>query len=164
MIDTAMATQHRPTKLGMRVKELRDSFGWSQYQLAVESKVSPATIHKIESGKTQSPGTSILESIAHSLGVGLDELLGNQTPTDLFGKGWKERAMRESAPNTPPEVSREFLALLDRLDASDRDAARAMLLGLAQEKQDGGVSGKRKSADYRIGRKSEDEYKAEGER
>lgn len=56
------------------VKQLRESRGWSQSQLAEEVGVSQTCISYIEAG-TKSPTIKILKKIAETLDVSIDSLI-----------------------------------------------------------------------------------------
>lgn len=57
------------------VKKLREGLGWSQNELARQSKVSQPYISELEDGKAQNPSMKTLGKIAGALGVTVSELL-----------------------------------------------------------------------------------------
>lgn len=73
--------------LGLNIKKQRDLKGWSLTKLKQESGVGYATLHDIESGKSQNLNSANLEKVAKALNVGTNELLGidvvEYTVTDL---------------------------------------------------------------------------------
>lgn len=72
--------------IGKRIRELRESQGYSQSKLAETINVSTSYISPIENGKKQA-SLEIYIAIANELGVTLDELLyGNliNNPTEYF--------------------------------------------------------------------------------
>jgi transcriptional regulator with XRE-family HTH domain len=63
-----------PTKtVGERIREVRQSRGWSQERLAVEAGIYSRTVQRIESGEDFTFGS--LTSIARALDVGPADLL-----------------------------------------------------------------------------------------
>lgn len=67
--------------LGRRLQEVRREKGLTQQDLCQKSGLSYSTLAKIERGAIKSPSVFTIRSIAESLHVGLDELLGLQTPS-----------------------------------------------------------------------------------
>lgn len=61
--------------MSIRIKEIRQSKGWSQNRLAKESGVSQSFIHALEAGE-KSPTTRTLAKLAKALSVSISELLG----------------------------------------------------------------------------------------
>ena len=61
-------------QLGMRIKFLRKSKGWSQEDLALEANVNKNYICDLENGR-RNPSLDILERIAKALNISLSELL-----------------------------------------------------------------------------------------
>ncbi len=114
------------------MKALRERRGWTQYQLAVASRLAPATIHKIETGKTVSPRVDALQSIAAALGVTTEELMRPemQTLNSLPENDWRRQEITDYAPNTPPDQARLLLETFDRLSGAQREAAILLLTGL----------------------------------
>lgn len=58
----------------MRIKELRETKGWSQTKLAKESGLSQSFIHAIEAGK-KSPTMRSLWKLSKALGVPISEII-----------------------------------------------------------------------------------------
>lgn len=73
--------------LGLNIKKAREQKGWTLNKLKQESGVGYATLHDIESGKSQSLNSSNLEKVAKALNVTTNDLLGitvvEHTVTDL---------------------------------------------------------------------------------
>jgi SOS-response transcriptional repressor LexA len=67
------------TKLGETISRIRIEKNFSQRQLAKQSGVSQASIHKIETGSTPNPGSITIKSIAKALGVSPEMLMGLAT-------------------------------------------------------------------------------------
>ena len=64
-----------------KVRELRQSRGWSQGTLAFYSGITVSQISLIESGK-RNPSAKSLVTLADALGVSIGELFGEETPKD----------------------------------------------------------------------------------
>jgi len=69
--------------LGKRLRDLRESRGWSQEELAEESDLDPTYIGGIERGR-RNPSLVSLAKLARALKVSLPELL--RVPIDLGDK------------------------------------------------------------------------------
>jgi HTH-type transcriptional regulator / antitoxin HipB len=86
----------RENALGVRLKELRESRGWTQAQLATRAKVERSTIQNVESGRVRRPNT--LPHIADALGVTVEDLTGESIvdPDSLDAlEGMLEAALAE---------------------------------------------------------------------
>jgi transcriptional regulator with XRE-family HTH domain len=82
-------------KLGERIKNIRQSLGWTQDKLAQESGLSKSFLSEIEHNKVSISGENLLK-IANSLNTSLDYLMkGSPQPSD---KGLKPVEI-------PPELS-----------------------------------------------------------
>lgn len=68
--------------IGHRVKELRETRGWSLGQLAAYSKVSTAYISRLEAGLVPRPSAMMLNRLAGALGVSLTYLLTGERPEE----------------------------------------------------------------------------------
>jgi len=66
--------------LGQRLQAARLRAGMTQQMLCQKADLSYSTLTKIERGAIKSPSIFTIQSIAETLGVGLDELLGGKTP------------------------------------------------------------------------------------
>jgi transcriptional regulator with XRE-family HTH domain len=62
--------------IGQRVQQRRQHLGWTQEDLARESKVPQATISRIEKGQRKNPGADVIRRLARALGVTADWLIG----------------------------------------------------------------------------------------
>lgn len=67
--------------LGRRLQEARQKAGLTQQQLCHQANLSFSTLTKIERGAIKSPSIFTVSAIAAALGVGLDELVGTQSPS-----------------------------------------------------------------------------------
>lgn len=65
--------------LGKRLQEARQRAGLTQQQLCATAGLSYSTLAKIERGAIKSPSIFTIQSIADTLGLSLDELLGHET-------------------------------------------------------------------------------------
>lgn len=110
-----------PIDIGRRIRALREARGWSQGQLGLRSGVLSSHISLIEQGKRR-PKYETIQKLANALTVPVDELIGpsEERIIDLYGEDWRERAIREYAPNVPVDQARELLRLFDRLTGPDR--------------------------------------------
>jgi HAD superfamily hydrolase (TIGR01509 family) len=67
--------------LGARLQEVRREKGFTQQVLCQKANLSYSTLAKIERGAIKSPSIFTIQRLANILGIGLDDLLGNVTPT-----------------------------------------------------------------------------------
>jgi transcriptional regulator with XRE-family HTH domain len=65
-----------PKKLGAVLKQIRETKGLSQLDLAKRAKVSQGYLSDLEAGQKKNPGIETLRKIAKALGVPVTELLG----------------------------------------------------------------------------------------
>jgi HAD superfamily hydrolase (TIGR01509 family) len=72
--------------LGKRLQEMRRNAGLTQQQLCQVANLSFSTLTKIERGAIKAPSIFTIASIAKALGLGLDELLGNNPRITSKGK------------------------------------------------------------------------------
>ncbi len=66
--------------LGKQLQEARQKAGFTQQQLCASAGLSYSTLAKIERGAIKSPSIFTIQSIADTLGLSLDELLGHTAP------------------------------------------------------------------------------------
>lgn len=67
--------------LGRQLQNVRRKAGLTQQQLCQRANLSYSTLAKIERGAIKSPSIFTIQSIATSLGVSLDELIGISSPS-----------------------------------------------------------------------------------
>ena len=67
-----MATENN---IGQNIKKRRTKLGLSQEEFAQKSGVKYTTLTKIESGVIKTPSVLMMEKIAKTLGVSIEELL-----------------------------------------------------------------------------------------
>lgn len=60
-------------RFGQRIRELRETRGWIQTDLAFHSRLERAFISRVENGKTQA-GLESIERLAAALGVSVGKL------------------------------------------------------------------------------------------
>jgi transcriptional regulator with XRE-family HTH domain len=61
-------------QIGIRIRELRESRGLTQSEVASRAGVTPSAINSIESGRTKEPSASTVAAIARAIGVGVKEV------------------------------------------------------------------------------------------
>ncbi|MDD3186742.1 MAG: helix-turn-helix transcriptional regulator [Anaerostipes sp.] len=61
-------------KIGQRIRESRNKYGWAQSELAYRTKLTPSHMSHIETGQTKLALPTIVK-IANALSVSVDELL-----------------------------------------------------------------------------------------
>lgn len=64
--------------LGQRLQKARRAAGFTQQDLCQKSGLSYSTLAKIERGAIKSPSIFTVQQVAAALGIGVDELLGNE--------------------------------------------------------------------------------------
>ena len=65
--------------IGKRIANLREEYGWKQYELAQKMDLNPAALNKIENGK-RSIKEEEISKVAQIFGISTDTLLGVNTP------------------------------------------------------------------------------------
>jgi transcriptional regulator with XRE-family HTH domain len=61
-------------KLGNKIRELREEFGFTQGQLAGSASVSQGYLSQLENGDVKNPSASVLLRVAQAMDVDADEL------------------------------------------------------------------------------------------
>ena len=102
-----------------RIRELRAERGLTQVRLAVAADMNPATLNRIEQGKAN-PNIKTLERLAEALGVGLTELLENESPK-VQASLWPEEQ--------PERREYDFRAVRDALDGFCNHWSRRLIKG-----------------------------------
>jgi transcriptional regulator with XRE-family HTH domain len=67
------------------IRELREERGWSQFQLAVKTGVTPGTVGNWERGQNE-PKATQLRRLAEVFGVSMDVILIGDQEGDRTGK------------------------------------------------------------------------------
>lgn len=117
-------------EFGSYLTSLRISAGYeSQRQLAIQAKVSPATISRIESGM-QRAEPETLEKLAPLLGVTHEELLSqsgyldiNVYQQDSLREEWPEgvKVLRRAHNKLTPEQRKKMLKLIETYINEEED-------------------------------------------
>ena len=124
-------------KLGDRIRELREGFGFTQGQLAVSASVSQGYLSQLENGDVKNPSAAVLLRVAQAMGVEADELFeaaGYPTVRTL------RQTYQGYESNIDPDLLR-FLGCLPR----DRQRRLLLLLEgmemvvLSEERRNGGA-------------------------
>ena len=78
-----------PTKVGVRIRSLRQEKGWSQSEFAdavnrslSSGSIDRSTLGDIETGRIEKPSEPVLAAIAAALGVGKDSLIADAGGAD----------------------------------------------------------------------------------
>jgi transcriptional regulator with XRE-family HTH domain len=100
------------TRLGARVAELRKARDITQVEIAQTLGVSQQTINSYEVGRRRIP-VSALQMLARSLGVSLEELLGEEDGTKKRGPTPKLQQQIERILELPRSQQRFVMQMLD---------------------------------------------------
>jgi transcriptional regulator with XRE-family HTH domain len=100
------------TKLGYRIRYLRNGKGWSLSDLEKRSGVSKAYISDVENGAAGRPNIQYVYALAMALDVTLDELLDEKARPI---PGHREKAGKPDLPSGLADLQRE-------LNLTDEDA------------------------------------------
>lgn len=76
----AMSNRVDEKSLGLRLQQARQNAGMTQQDLCQQANLAYSTLAKIERGAIKSPSIFTIQSIADTLGLSLDQLIGNTTP------------------------------------------------------------------------------------
>jgi transcriptional regulator with XRE-family HTH domain len=79
-----LQTKSTMSSVGERIKERRQSLGWTQEKLATEAKMSTGFLSDLERGERNVSADYLLE-ISHALGVTLDFLMKGDSSTPKSG-------------------------------------------------------------------------------
>jgi transcriptional regulator with XRE-family HTH domain len=93
------------TKLGHRIRFLRQGKDWSLADLAKESGVSKAYLSDLENGSAGKPNIQYIYSISVALGITLNELLDESSGKTESGKSKRKEA---ELPSGLRELQREL--------------------------------------------------------
>jgi transcriptional regulator with XRE-family HTH domain len=122
----------RPSRAGVRLRDLRREQGWSQEQLARVAGIKRSWVQGFETGTIQEPGAADLLAVAKALGVAPEYLLhGLGEPPDL---------VTFTAPPAKAGPVRWLLRLTGEQLATLEDVANAIFyraaLGQAEEPEE----------------------------
>lgn len=105
-------------KLGDRIRELREGFGFTQGELAVSASVSQGYLSQLENGDVKNPSAAVLLRVAQAMGVDPDEL--------FEAAGYPTvRTLRQIYQGYESNIDPDLLRFLGRLP---RDRQRRLLL------------------------------------
>jgi transcriptional regulator with XRE-family HTH domain len=105
-------------KLGDKIRELREGFGFTQGQLAVSASVSQGYLSQLENGDVKNPSAAVLLRVAQAMGVDSDEL--------FEAAGYPTvRTLRQIYQDYESNIDPDLLRFLGRLP---RDRQRRLLL------------------------------------
>jgi transcriptional regulator with XRE-family HTH domain len=133
-------------KLGNKIRELREAFGFTQGQLAGSASVSQGYLSQLENGDVKNPSASVLLRVAEAMNVDADEL--------FEAAGYPTvRTLRQVYQDYEANIDPALLRYLGRLP---RERQRRLLLLLEGMET---VVGQEEKADAEI---SEDDKKGDG--
>ncbi len=72
--------------LGRRVRELRQSHGWTQEALAERANVAQTFVSQVETGRIERPSYEYLRRLASALGVPVDNLMAAAGLLEVAGE------------------------------------------------------------------------------
>ena len=105
-------------KLGDKIRELREGFGFTQGQLAVGASVSQGYLSQLENGDVKNPSAAVLLRVAQAISVDPDEL--------FEAAGYPTvRTLRQIYQDYESNIDPDLLRFLGRLP---RDRQRRLLL------------------------------------
>jgi transcriptional regulator with XRE-family HTH domain len=105
-------------KLGDKIRELREGFGFTQGQLAGNASVSQGYLSQLENGDVKNPSAAVLLRVAQAMSVDADEL--------FEAAGYPTvRTLRQTYEDYESSVDPDLLRYLGRLP---RDRQRRLLL------------------------------------
>jgi len=95
-VSLAIRMKKRSTAISAAVKRARDRRGWSLRKLALEARVSPSTLSRLEnSDGSESPRVETVDALAVALDCPLAELLGDPPVVEYRGFGDWPGALQE---------------------------------------------------------------------
>jgi FMN phosphatase YigB (HAD superfamily) len=80
--------------LGLRLQQARQAAGLTQQELCQKASLAYSTLAKIERGAIKSPSIFTIQSIATTLGLSLDQLIGSTAKTSLPTKKVSKSGIR----------------------------------------------------------------------
>lgn len=105
-------------RLGDKIRELREGFGFTQGQLAVGASVSQGYLSQLENGDVKNPSAAVLLRVAQAMRVDPDEL--------FEAAGYPTvRTLRQIYQDYESNIDPDLLRFLGRLP---RDRQRRLLL------------------------------------
>lgn len=99
------------SRLGKRIRELRDSHNMTIKELSEKSGVGQSTISEIETGKAKNPKSETLSKLASALNVTVDSLLAEKWDDEYNPNGELAKQVKfiESLQLNSPEEALKFI-------------------------------------------------------
>lgn len=99
------------SRLGKRIRELRDSHNMTIKELSDKSGVGQSTISEIETGKAKNPKSETLSKLASALNVTVDSLLAEKWDDEYNPNGELAKQVKfiESLQLNSPEEALKFI-------------------------------------------------------
>lgn len=97
--------------VGQKIRKLRKERDWTQAQLGERAGIDIHNVTRYENGRIR-PRAKVLQRFADALGVAVEELLAEESPTEL--------GIRD------PELLEQFRQI-DRLNESDKAALKRII-------------------------------------
>lgn len=99
------------SRLGKRIRELRDSHNMTIKELSEKSGVGQSTISEIETGKAKNPKSETLSKLASALNVTVDSLLAEKWDDEYNPNGELAEQVKfiESLQLNSPEEALKFI-------------------------------------------------------
>lgn len=105
-------------RLGDKIRELREGFGFTQGQLAIGASVSQGYLSQLENGDVKNPSAAVLLRVAQAMSVDPDELFEAAGYPTM-------RTLRQIYQGYESNIDPDLLRFLGRLP---RDRQRRLLL------------------------------------
>lgn len=99
------------SRLGKRIRELRDSHNMTIKELSEKSGVGQSTISEIETGKAKNPKSETLSKLASALNVTVDSLLAEKWDDEYNPNGELAKQVKfiEALQLNSPEEALKFI-------------------------------------------------------
>ncbi len=94
-----------------RIKELRDSRGWSTNQLALEAELTQSTVSTLLTKANSLPSIDTLTSLCNAFGITLAQFFMEQEQNELVSA--QEKTLIEQYRKLPEKKKKAILALLE---------------------------------------------------
>lgn len=94
-----------------RIKELRDSRGWSTNQLALEAELTQSTVSTLLTKANSLPSIDTLISLCNAFGITLAQFFMEQEQNELVSA--QEKTLIEQYRKLPEKKKNAILALLE---------------------------------------------------
>ena len=110
--------------LGEKIKELREKKGMNQKQLAEASRLTQATISRIEKGKVNQLKSEALKRLAEALGTTVDYLVDrkeNLTPEELANVDENVTYLFRGYEKLPSEARKQLIDFVQFLEGKEKE-------------------------------------------